>query len=319
MQKKRRLIPFSWLPASWGLKGKVFEQAAAHYYYEGRDLALKLVEIEHRDDPKALNLATLAIKAQHDEITALQHDVMVAELEHTDPVARKKALLDVRCKHGEITEFDHAMEILKLTTDAKKFPHEYRRGELKLKLDHGYVDSYAYACGILSVLRDELAKTEMPMDRVAYDLEQLAIDFEHGKLTAYDCDTKQVAIEHPVKDSAERQLAQLDVDLKHDKINQHDYDKKVATLKEEPWIGIIDQGFDPDKGINGVYFEFDWNEYWIIFLRLNGYYGNTEEQVVDMWFADVCRAQGVGAMQGLDDGSVIPFNGRIVNRPPEPR
>ena len=35
MAKKRRLIPFDFMPASWGLNGKVYEKAKAEYYFEG--------------------------------------------------------------------------------------------------------------------------------------------------------------------------------------------------------------------------------------------------------------------------------------------
>jgi len=53
---------------------------------------------------------------------------------------------------------------------------------------------------------------------------------------------------------------------------------------------VINASFNPKEGINGVYFEFDWNAQWIEFLRINGYIGHTDEQIVDDWFADVCRS-----------------------------
>lgn len=42
---KRKLIPFKWLPASWGLRGKSYKEAEANYYYEGEELEHKLAEI----------------------------------------------------------------------------------------------------------------------------------------------------------------------------------------------------------------------------------------------------------------------------------
>lgn len=39
------LIPFSWLPASWGLKGQARDEAEAHYLYTGYDLDVRLAEI----------------------------------------------------------------------------------------------------------------------------------------------------------------------------------------------------------------------------------------------------------------------------------
>lgn len=254
MQKKRRLIPFSWLPASWGLKGSAYKEAEANYYYEGKDLALKLAEIRF-------------------------------ECEDDDP---QKTILE----------------------------DSLQREILNIRLRYKELDSYQHAVAHLDLERVRRGKSGNPMEGTEYSLRLLEIDYNHGKISAYECDCKQAELENPDKNSLEYQLAKLDVDLKHEKITQNEHDKKVATLKEEPWIGIVDQGFDPEKGIGGVYFEFDWNEYWIIFLRMNGYHGHTEDQIIDQWFSDVCRSQNIGVNEFGDDGSVIPFNGRIVNRTP---
>lgn len=44
-QNQRRLIPFRWLPASWGLKGRVRQEAEAAYYLEGEELTTRLEQI----------------------------------------------------------------------------------------------------------------------------------------------------------------------------------------------------------------------------------------------------------------------------------
>lgn len=46
MAKKKRLIPFSMLPASWGLSGKTKQIAEAEYYYDGDDLEYELLRIK---------------------------------------------------------------------------------------------------------------------------------------------------------------------------------------------------------------------------------------------------------------------------------
>lgn len=44
---KKRLIPFRWIPASWGLRGKSYKEAEANYYYDGEELEKKLVEFNY--------------------------------------------------------------------------------------------------------------------------------------------------------------------------------------------------------------------------------------------------------------------------------
>lgn len=233
-QRKQRLIPFSWTPASWGLKGPQRQEAEAAYYYDGYDLDRKLIEIRNPYDEAARAKALLANDHRHGKIDDYTHGVKTLELEGVTGKDHEIALLDLKVAHGLMTEYDRDLAVLEL--------------------------------------------------------------------------------EHPKKGS-DRDLAALEIEFKHEKIAQLAYEKDRASILEEPWIGIVDQGFDPDQGLNGVFFEFDWNEYWIIYLRMNGYTGMTDEQIVDMWFSDVCRAQGTNPMQpGFEDGTVIPFNGRVVNR-----
>jgi hypothetical protein len=221
---KKRLIPFRLMPASWGLRGRPYEEAEAAYYLDGEELARRLVEIAHVGDA----------------------------------AARKRALLALDLEYGRIAAFDHDMTLLGI---------DNRAG-----------------------------------DRAAI----LGIELRHGRITQYDHDVQMTEIVHSV--GVDREVALLDVELKHEKISRNEHAKRCATLREEPWVGIIDQGFDPDQGLNGVFFEFDWNEYWIDYLRINGYDGNTDEQVFDQWFSDVCRAQ-IG-----DEQMVIPIRGGNVRQ-----
>lgn len=121
-------------------------------------------------------------------------------------------------------------------------------------------------------------------------LHRMALDVEYGKTTAYDAAIKQVDLRHAP--GMDHDLALLDVELEFNRLSKSEYHKARATLRSEPWIAIVNSGFDPEQGIDGVFFEFDWNKPWIEFLRLNGYIGHTDEQIVDEWFTDVCRSYG---------------------------
>jgi hypothetical protein len=67
--------------------------------------------------------------------------------------------------------------------------------------------------------------------------------------------------------------------------------KTAATANKEPWVAVLNTHVNPDSPRNG-FFELDWNEYFVLMLRNNGYTGVTEEEIVDQWFSDLCREVG---------------------------
>jgi hypothetical protein len=67
--------------------------------------------------------------------------------------------------------------------------------------------------------------------------------------------------------------------------------KEIATEKKEPWVAVLDTHINKDNVRNG-FFELDWNEYFVLQLKSNGYQGDTEESIVDQWFQELCRNIG---------------------------
>lgn len=63
--------------------------------------------------------------------------------------------------------------------------------------------------------------------------------------------------------------------------------KEIATEKREPWVAVLDTSINPRDPRNG-FFELDWNEYFIDQLRFAGYKGETDEDLIDRWFRDLC-------------------------------
>lgn len=160
-------IPFNWLPASWGLKGKSRDIAKAEYELSGYDLEMRLAEINHGSDPAALERETLGI----------------------------------RLKHGKIDQYAHDTEIAKLDKDSD--------------------------------------------------------------------------------------LSKLDVDLKHGRITAQEYERKKADLTGEPWIAMPKISWDPIDP-SKTYFELDYNEHFVKFLRESGYNTGTDDDCVSRWLNDVC-------------------------------
>jgi hypothetical protein len=65
--------------------------------------------------------------------------------------------------------------------------------------------------------------------------------------------------------------------------------KDRATRKKEPWVGVLNTHVNSDNIRNG-FFELDWNEYFVLKLKQEGYgeEGDKEEEIVDRWFRELC-------------------------------
>jgi len=73
--------------------------------------------------------------------------------------------------------------------------------------------------------------------------------------------------------------------------------KEIATENKEPWIAVLNTHVNKDDIRNG-FFELDWNEYFVLQLRVDGYQGDTDESIVDQWFQDLCR--NIGSEAGVN-------------------
>ena len=89
--------------------------------------------------------------------------------------------------------------------------------------------------------------------------------------------------------------------------------KALATRKKEPYVAVIDTHVNKDNIRNG-FFELDWNEYFILELRQNGYgeEGDPEEEIVDRWFRDIVynmlSEDGLDTNRGAGYINVVPIS-----------
>lgn len=217
--------------------------------------------------------------------------------------ALEEELLRIELEYGHIDEYEHAVKHLEISGVATP------RALLDIDFKFDKIGEYEYDIAVI-----DLEHPMNPADKhnPARASAILAADLKHARISAFDYDMAKLDIEMPLEDNGEasvaRDIAELAIDLKHERITEHEFEKAKATLLEEPWIAVVKSGFDPDQGLQGVYFEFDWNSHWITYLQMNGYGGLTPEEVVDQWFSDVCRSQGMATMQNVM-GTVVPFAG----------
>lgn len=85
--------------------------------------------------------------------------------------------------------------------------------------------------------------------------------------------------------------------------------KKSKDKSEDPMVKVLNVNVNPDNPRNG-FFELDWNSEFVNMLKQNGYQGESEEQIVDLWFQSLCRT--IGNEQGLGDvtGGYVQINRR---------
>jgi len=267
---KKNTIPFKMMPGSWGLSGKVYEEAEANYYYEGEELERKLAEITHRDNPVALRVELINIDHKHGKKTAYERDLAILAAGDED-TAVNKAKLDL--KYGKITKYEYDRII---TENEPMTDKERKIAFLRIEFENGKMSKYEYDKAVLE--NEDMTDNER---KIAAQ----RIEYEHGKITEYEYDKSII----PFKELSEvdEKIERLHVDYEHHKINKLQFEKELCTLQEKPWVGVIDQNVDLNKGVNGFYIELDWNDYWIEFLRLNGYTGLSDEHIVEQWFSDV--------------------------------
>jgi hypothetical protein len=89
-----------------------------------------------------------------------------------------------------------------------------------------------------------------------------------------------------------------------------DKEKEVATKKGEAWVAVIDTQVNPDNIKNG-FFELDWNNEFIEQLLDAGYHGESNEQIVDMWFKTIVSQmldeEGHDTNRGAGHINVVPI------------
>lgn len=102
-----------------------------------------------------------------------------------------------------------------------------------------------------------------------------------------------VRIEKDIADSAlraEEAIAREAVALESERISKLT-PKELANENKEAWISVLDTHIDEDNLRNG-FFELDWNSFFVLKLQAAGYPGNTDEEVVNSWFNELCRNIG---------------------------
>jgi len=158
----------------------------------------------------------------------------------------------------------------------------------------------------------EILKAEYELS--GYDLDGRLLELNKSELTDDEFNSKFLDIQYKykkisdseyyrtlasfIKDEKKRELANLELDFKERKINQLQYEKQIATLKGEPWVNVVKLEFTENAPQEGS-FELDWNDKFIEHLEDRGYLAPQPDQVVNLWFTEVCRSVALETFDGV--------------------
>ena len=108
-------------------------------------------------------------------------------------------------------------------------------------------------------------------------IDKIQDDLNKAKEALEEAEAKRIEAEQATKLAQEKEeLAKLSP-------------KDRATRKKDSWVGVLKTHLNENDIRNG-FFELDWNEYFIIKLRQEGYGadGDPDEEIVDRWFRELC-------------------------------
>lgn len=138
MGKIRRVIPFSWWPANWGLTGTRRAVAEAEYHWDGEDLAYLLLDIDHEDkDSKEYRTDKLRLDYRYHKIGEfdyglglIENDIKITDNERDRQVAKYLN------RYGRLTAEELEYKLFDLSYEVKT-TEAYQREKLKLDVRFG--------------------------------------------------------------------------------------------------------------------------------------------------------------------------------------
>ena len=84
------------------------------------------------------------------------------------------------------------------------------------------------------------------------------------------------------------------------KVETKDSAKDIATAKGEPYVEVITLEVDAKNPSQGA-FELEWNDLFVAELKRNSYRGNNDEEIVDVWFQQICKNVALSQWETFDE------------------
>lgn len=172
---------------------------------------------------------------------------------------------------------------------------------------------YPYSWGMKGKTRD-IAEAEYSL--TGYELEQRLLDIKQDEYEPNEFKKKSLEIKKKwnkiddstyyrslaelIEDKTQRELSLVDIDFRENKISEIEHSKKVATIKGEHWVRVINMDFNHASSLEGS-FELDWNDLFLDKLKSEGYVGHNPDDIVNQWFISICRNVAMEEFDGTGD------------------
>jgi hypothetical protein len=141
----------------------------------------------------------------------------------------------------------------------------------------------------------ELRREDLEPDDYAKKVRDL--DLKHNKISQEEYHRCLVDL---ITDETQKELALLELDYRAGKVKELEYTKQLATLKNEPWVNVVNMDFTKKSALEGS-FELDWNTHFVEKLKAEGYTGPTPDNIVNQWFMELCRNIAMEEFDGTGD------------------
>lgn len=143
-----------------------------------------------------------------------------------------------------------------------------------------------------------LAKINLSGEELAVALEEISHKYNHQTFSEKERNIATITIHNETALA----IKLLELDFNDGLVTEMEFNKKTATLQGEPWVNVIDMKLNQAKPGEGN-FELDWNDIFIEYLAEAGYVSPNPEEVVDMWFSELCKNVALEAYDGVGDFS----------------
>ena len=165
-----------------------------------------------------------------------------------------------------------------------------------------------------------LLKKYKKISEIDFELEMLNLDHYNHETNDYRYNRLYILKQHNMiseeeyefgildvmdKYSEEYKRKKLNLELQYNIITEQQHKREMSTLDGEEYFEILRGEWDPEQG---MIFEFDWNSVFLDNLRENGFRGETDSDLVNSWFDDVCRQvykQSLGEEDEMETSDVI--------------
>lgn len=169
---------------------------------------------------------------------------------------------------------------------------EYERESTKntIHFEYKIIDEFTY-----EKTKNDIDLKYKKISKKEHTINLLTISKTLCMLSEEEFDTKMV---ETIDDEFERSIEALRVNLKYNHITQMEYDKDYHTLHKKPWFNL-DMNYEESN--NAISVEFDYNEYFIKYLRDLGHPGDSDDEIIDNFIRDRGRIMATDDYDGSEN------------------